>query len=270
MNEANLAKNISEFRKQKGITQEQMATALNISPQAVSKWETGASVPDTMTLPLIAEYFGVGIDSLFYGRYLSANDLYEACYQASLKHPQMSKESYEEALCLFTNAFHGISHGNLRNVPGDCVTHISNENGVALSYGNGYGAVVTREFFKKINRNTVSFAENFFSLLVEKNCLLVLLAIVSMSDIGFFEMQEKTKIPENELRTTLDFLIQKEIVVEKKVKHKSLGNTYELNEFYHTCLCIIISTAELQRETLVNGIACCMGFGDFPVDFETK
>ena len=62
MKEINIAKNISELRKQKGITQEQLAIALNISPQAVSKWETNTSQPDTMTLPLIANYFGVSIE----------------------------------------------------------------------------------------------------------------------------------------------------------------------------------------------------------------
>lgn len=43
MKEANISKNIAELRKKKGITQEQLALALNISPQAVSKWESGVS-----------------------------------------------------------------------------------------------------------------------------------------------------------------------------------------------------------------------------------
>ena len=57
MKEINISKNITDLRKKKGITQEQLAVALNISPQAVSKWETNTSQPDTQTLPLIAEYF---------------------------------------------------------------------------------------------------------------------------------------------------------------------------------------------------------------------
>ena len=65
MREINIAQNISDLRKQKGITQEQLALALNISPQAVSKWETNTSQPDTQTLPLIADYFQVSIDYLF-------------------------------------------------------------------------------------------------------------------------------------------------------------------------------------------------------------
>lgn len=67
MKEINISKNIVDLRKKKGITQEQLAAALNVSPQAVSKWETNTSQPDTQMLPLIAEYFETGIDSeLFY------------------------------------------------------------------------------------------------------------------------------------------------------------------------------------------------------------
>lgn len=52
MKEINISKNIADLRKRKGITQEQLAMALNISPQAISKWETNSSFPDVQTLPL--------------------------------------------------------------------------------------------------------------------------------------------------------------------------------------------------------------------------
>ena len=81
MRNANLSANISKLRKGKGITQEQLAAALNISSQAVSKWETGVSQPDTMTLPLIADYFGVSIDYLFYGQELTYDELYMAVFK---------------------------------------------------------------------------------------------------------------------------------------------------------------------------------------------
>jgi transcriptional regulator with XRE-family HTH domain len=53
------------MRKEKGITQEQLADVLCISAGAVSKWETGASIPDIAMLPKIANFFGVSIDKLF-------------------------------------------------------------------------------------------------------------------------------------------------------------------------------------------------------------
>ena len=65
MNEHNLNKNIAELRKDAGLTQEQLATKLGLSYQAVSKWENGLSCPDVMLLPRLAEIFGVSIDALF-------------------------------------------------------------------------------------------------------------------------------------------------------------------------------------------------------------
>lgn len=63
--ENHIARNIRALREAQSITQEQLAAALNISFQAVSKWENAVTVPDTMMLPLIAQYFGVSIDDLF-------------------------------------------------------------------------------------------------------------------------------------------------------------------------------------------------------------
>ncbi len=59
-----VGKNICTLRKQKGFTQEELASRLSVSFQAVSKWENGASMPDVATLPLIAKAFGCSIDML--------------------------------------------------------------------------------------------------------------------------------------------------------------------------------------------------------------
>lgn len=52
------------IRKQRNLTQEQIAEALGVSSQAISKWETNTSYPDISLLPIIADYFGVSIDYL--------------------------------------------------------------------------------------------------------------------------------------------------------------------------------------------------------------
>ena len=60
-----LGKKIRQLRFKAGLTQEQLAEKLGIGPQSVSKWETGAAMPDITTLPLLGEIFGVSIDDLF-------------------------------------------------------------------------------------------------------------------------------------------------------------------------------------------------------------
>ena len=60
-----MGKEIRRLRNARGLTQEALAAALNVTAQTVSKWECGNSVPDVQLLPEIAVFFGVTIDRLF-------------------------------------------------------------------------------------------------------------------------------------------------------------------------------------------------------------
>ena len=60
----NIGKIITDKRKSLGLTQQALAEKLNISFQAVSKWENGTSYPDVTILPLLAANLKVSIDSL--------------------------------------------------------------------------------------------------------------------------------------------------------------------------------------------------------------
>ena len=60
-----MGKEIRRLRNDRGLTQEALAAALNVTAQTVSKWECGNSIPDVQLLPEIAVYFGVTIDQLF-------------------------------------------------------------------------------------------------------------------------------------------------------------------------------------------------------------
>lgn len=61
----NIGTKIKELRKQRGITQEQLANSIGISFQAVSKWENNLALPDISLAPILANYFGVSMDDLF-------------------------------------------------------------------------------------------------------------------------------------------------------------------------------------------------------------
>jgi len=60
--------NIAQLRKEKGLTQAELAQKLNYSDKAVSKWERGESVPDVLTMIQMAQELGVRVDELIYGR----------------------------------------------------------------------------------------------------------------------------------------------------------------------------------------------------------
>lgn len=72
------AKNLRELRRSKNLTQEQLAGLVNVSSQAVSKWETSDTLPDTALLPEIAKALDTSIDALFSYRSSDNMNLYQA------------------------------------------------------------------------------------------------------------------------------------------------------------------------------------------------
>ena len=62
-----LGTRIADARKKKGMTQDQLAEAMGVSSQAVSKWENDISCPDITLLPQLADYFGMSVDDLLRG-----------------------------------------------------------------------------------------------------------------------------------------------------------------------------------------------------------
>ena len=59
-----LSERLKLLRKRKDLTQEQLADYMGVSPQAVSRWETGATSPDISALPMLADLFEISVDEL--------------------------------------------------------------------------------------------------------------------------------------------------------------------------------------------------------------
>lgn len=70
MNQEMIGKFISSCRKDKGLTQMQLAEKLNISNRAVSKWETGKSLPDASNMLELCELLGITVNELLSGERL--------------------------------------------------------------------------------------------------------------------------------------------------------------------------------------------------------
>ena len=77
-----LSINIGRYRREKGLTQEALAKLLNLSFQAVSKWENAQSLPDITLLPKLSHVLGVSIDKLLgYAQYDKQVSIYEEEYK---------------------------------------------------------------------------------------------------------------------------------------------------------------------------------------------
>lgn len=68
MGKSKFADRLTDLRKEQHMTQADLAKKLNISPQAVSKWETGESIPDIEMLEILSDLYGLTLDELIKGK----------------------------------------------------------------------------------------------------------------------------------------------------------------------------------------------------------
>ena len=86
---------LKELRKEKKLTQEQLAEKLNVSGRTVSRWETGSNMPDIGMLVEMADFFDVSIPEIVSGERKSEN---------------MNQETRDTAIAIAEN-----SHGRVRS-----------------------------------------------------------------------------------------------------------------------------------------------------------
>ena len=77
MNQKKIGRFITELRKEKGLTQAQLAEKFGISNRAVSKWETGKSLPDASIMIDLCNILGITVNELLNGERISMEDYQE-------------------------------------------------------------------------------------------------------------------------------------------------------------------------------------------------
>ena len=102
-----LDEQIRGLRRERGMTQEQLAEAMNVSAAAVSKWENGQSVPDISVLTALADYFEVSLDALvgYEVRSHRREDMVARIKQLSIQRSEAVIPEAREALRRYPNDF---------------------------------------------------------------------------------------------------------------------------------------------------------------------
>ena len=91
---------ISELRKEKGLTQAELAEKLNVTDKAVSKWETGRSAPDVSLLIPLSENLGVTVTEILKGERISTEVLPEASNEEIVKAIKEKKQISKKCLLI--------------------------------------------------------------------------------------------------------------------------------------------------------------------------
>lgn len=98
MNQEMIGKFISSCRKDKGLTQMQLAEKLNISNRAVSKWETGKSIPDVSIMLELCEILGITVNELLSGERITTMEDYQKKAEQNMVDLQGKKAQAQKSL----------------------------------------------------------------------------------------------------------------------------------------------------------------------------
>ena len=112
MDQAKIGLFLKKMRKEKGITQEQLAEALNVSGRTVSRWETGSNMPDISILVSLAEYYQVSISEIIDGERKSEkmdNEVKETTLKLSDYAEAMNQRMKKRLLVLAIAALLGMA-----------------------------------------------------------------------------------------------------------------------------------------------------------------
>lgn len=128
----NLYKQIRANRLRLNMTQEKLAEKLNVTAQAVSKWESGSGMPDITLLPELAAVFGVTIDALFETSEEMQLNRIEAMVE---KETMLSHSDFDYAVSCLEGLRHNTEH------KGRCLTlladlHLHRANGLLKKLQN--------------------------------------------------------------------------------------------------------------------------------------
>ena len=107
MDQIKIGKFIAERRKNRGLTQMQLAEKMNVSDRAVSKWETGKSLPDSSIMLELCDVLKITVNDLLCGEVVTMED-YNKELENNLLEMTKQKEQAEKKL-LVSEVFIGIT-----------------------------------------------------------------------------------------------------------------------------------------------------------------
>ena len=103
-----IAENLRKYRKERDYTQEEVSEIIGVSPQSISKWERGETLPDITLLPILANLYMVSVDELLGMDKINDKQTKNSIFDSGYKHMRQNdfsaaSEIYENAHKMFPN-----------------------------------------------------------------------------------------------------------------------------------------------------------------------
>jgi len=132
-----VANRLYQYRKQMGISQEELAEKIGVSRQAVSKWERAEASPDTDNLIELAKVYGLTLDELLQGKAENAS-------AGTSEEPKAADNSYE-----YKGEYHTADNGDKVHVGWDGI-HVIDHNGTKVDIDRKHGVFVSENGAQKV------------------------------------------------------------------------------------------------------------------------
>ncbi|MCI8331386.1 MAG: helix-turn-helix transcriptional regulator [Clostridiales bacterium] len=239
-----MAEKISELRKARSLTQEQLGKQLGVTGQAISKWENAESMPDIMQLPRLCEIFGVTADALLEVPLSAQKDGCLSALSAYAKEAGRVRASFE-SLCTCTCAVD--DHMDKGSV-------YQGYDGISICTKNGMGFVINSQDLIQMVLNTDDKSiQTLCQLLSDESVMNVIRAMDFCDGMTEDQIALKQNIPVEHVHDILFQLLKRGFCECDEHDRYTFGPAIYIVVF--TLCGIFLSSAEGQRQ--MNSFSAC-------------
>ncbi len=242
----NINSQITRLRKRMNITQEELARAVGVTNQAVSKWESGICCPDIQLLPVLAKYFGTTIDELMGVSTPQENSLQSVCDNIKTLFVNASEEEHFHLAFMLSIILHkcvvskGFKNGiySWTDDKGELKQAYENWGSSLCSEPQGETAYIRNATFFTNHNNwrgtTAADVSNVLAVLkkhADQNVLKVMFALyeLTLNDydlyVGVKDICDKCRLSEDDVQEALEKL-------DIQIKDTAEGERYRLHGAY--------------------------------------
>ena len=226
-----ISEKISSLRKAHSLTQEALGEAVGVSPQAVSKWEKGDSLPDISVIPDLCRIFGISADSLLGSEGNITSDMYvdkaiKLC-KGSIDNSHMDTK----IRLLYKIMSDGVVMGNPEDIAkagGYIACNVFNAHVFTILDSRGFGMFFNdMEYIKSMM--SVDFSANkFLKLMSDEKTIKIFILICINGSLDESEIIKITGFTESEVTERLYSLIKSSVI------ESEMNNTNPTDEMAFT------------------------------------
>lgn len=254
-----LSKNIKRLRTEKKLTQEQLAAALGVSSQAVSKWENNDTYPDGSLLVPLAKLFEVSLDELFDNDSVYMADTARRIMKILAVSKNSEQFNVARDICwqIEKGMFNRAIHSEDKYDPDDAQKRHNNASCVLSDYGFTVVSNGAEPFFALVPESEAGFGEfiknkefigKVFMALSCEHTMSAILYLYRKNQNYVFEgtvLERECNIPDDKLSEVIDGLLTLRIIWKQELSINGVQRTLYYSQPNHALIALFLMAEHL-------------------------